>query len=69
MKEENAIEARNICKSFKVYMDRGRTLKELTLFRERRKYETRTVLDDISFEVKKGEAKRVREKHYPEAFD
>ena len=56
MKQENAIEVRNIVKKFRVYMDRGRTLKELTLFSKRRKYEERLVLNDISFEVKKGEA-------------
>lgn len=56
MKPGNAIEVHNITKKFKVYVDRGRTLKELTLFSKRRKYEQRVVLDDISFEVKKGEA-------------
>lgn len=56
MNSENAIEVRNITKSFKVFMDKGHTLKELTLFRKRRKYETRAVLNGISFDVKKGEA-------------
>ena len=56
MKQENAIEVRNIVKKFRVYMDRGRTIKELTLFSKRRKYEESLVLNDISFEVKKGEA-------------
>ena len=56
MKPENAIEVRNITKKFKVYLDKGRTLKERTLFRGRRKYEEREVLKGISFEVKKGEA-------------
>lgn len=56
MKPENAIEVRNVTKKFKVYMDRGYTLKELTLFSKRRKYEERTVLNGISFDVKKGEA-------------
>ena len=56
MKEENAIEVRNVRKTFKVYLDRGLTMKELLLFRNRRKYERRVVLDGISFEVKKGEA-------------
>ena len=56
MRDGNAIEVRNVYKSFKVYLDRGRTLKELTLFKERRKFENRAVLNDISFEVKKGEA-------------
>lgn len=56
MKPENAIEVNNITKKFKVYLDKGHTLKEKTLFRNRRKYEERNVLNGISFEVKKGEA-------------
>lgn len=56
MKPENAIEVHNITKKFKVYLDKGRTLKERTLFSGRRKYEEREVLKGISFEVKKGEA-------------
>ena len=56
MKQENAIEVHNITKNFKVYLDKGRTLKELILFSKRRRYEKREVLKGISFEVKKGEA-------------
>lgn len=56
MNPENAIEVNHISKKFKVYMDKGHTLKEKMLFSKRRKYEERVVLDDISFEVKKGEA-------------
>lgn len=56
MENENAIEITNVTKKFKVYMDKGHTLKELTLFHKRRKYEEREVLKGISFEVKKGEA-------------
>lgn len=56
MKPENAIEVENITKQFKVYMDKGHTLKEKMLFSKRRKYEERKVLNGISFEVKKGEA-------------
>lgn len=56
MKDGNVIEVKNVTKSFKVFLDKGRTLKEKALFLNRRKYETRKVLDDISFEVKKGEA-------------
>lgn len=56
MKEENAIEVRNITKKFKVYLDKGHTLKEFILFSKRRKYEERSVLNGISFDVKKGEA-------------
>lgn len=56
MKVENAIEVKNITKKFKVYMDKGRTIKERILFKNRRSYEERMVLKGISFEVKKGEA-------------
>ena len=56
MKPENAIEVHNITKSFKVYLDKGHTLKERTLFSKRRKFENREVLKGVSFEVKKGEA-------------
>lgn len=51
-----AIEAINLTKKFKVYLDKGHTLKEKALFRKRRKYESRVVLDGISFAVEKGEA-------------
>ena len=51
-----AINVTNITKKFKVYLDKGHTLKEKTLFRKRRAYEERNVLNGISFHVKKGEA-------------
>ena len=56
MKPGNAIEVHNITKKFRVYLDKGHTLKERTLFKSRRKYVDREVLKGISFEVKKGEA-------------
>jgi len=56
VKPENAIEVNDVTKKFKVFLDKGYTLKELTLFSKRRKYEEREVLKGISFEVKKGEA-------------
>lgn len=56
MKEENAIEVRNLTKTFKVYLDKGSQLKEKLLFSKRRRYEERKVLRGISFDVKKGEA-------------
>lgn len=56
MKQENAIEVRNVTKAFRVYKDKGNSLKERILFKERNAYEVRTVLRGISFEVKKGEA-------------
>ncbi len=56
MKAENAIEVSNVRKQFKIFVDRGNTLKERALFSKRRKYDYREVLKGISFEVKKGEA-------------
>lgn len=56
MKEGNAIEVRDVTKKFKVFLDKGHTLKEVALFRNRRKYQEREVLKGISFDVKKGEA-------------
>lgn len=56
MKIENAIEVRNVKKKFKVYFDKGNSLKEKVLFKNRNNYEIRWVLNDISLDVKKGEA-------------
>lgn len=56
LEKDNAIEVRNITKSFKVYYDKGSELKEKVLFWKRNKYENRKVLDNISFNVKRGEA-------------
>lgn len=56
MQNKNAIEVRNITKSFKVYYDRGKTLKEVIVTRGRNKSEARHVLNGISFDVKHGEA-------------
>ena len=54
--KDNAIEVNNLTKHFKVYFDKGSELKERALFWKRNKYENRTVLDNISFSIKKGEA-------------
>ena len=56
MNQEVLIDVKNICKSFRVYMDRSNTLKERILFSNRRKYENRHVLKGLSFQVRKGEA-------------
>ncbi|MBO7638445.1 MAG: ABC transporter ATP-binding protein, partial [Treponema sp.] len=56
MDSENAIEVKDIKKSFKVYFDKSNLLKERVLFWKRNKYERRNVLKGISFNVKKGEA-------------
>ena len=56
MKEGNAIEVKNITKSFKVYLDRSNNIKDFIIHGKRRRYENRQVLKGISLEVKKGEA-------------
>lgn len=56
MKEENAIEVKNVTKRFKVYYDKGNSLKEKILFQKRNRHDIHWVLKGISFEVKKGEA-------------
>lgn len=56
MESEYAVEVKNITKKFKVYLDKGHTLKEKTLFQKRRRYEEREVLSGITFAIKKGEA-------------
>ncbi len=54
--EEIAVEVRNIRKCFKIYADHANQLKDRMLFWKRNRYEERKVLDDISFDVKRGEA-------------
>ena len=56
MENNYSIEVNNISKSFKVFLDKGHTLKEMTIFKKRRNYEIRQAIKDISFKVKKGEA-------------
>lgn len=51
-----AIRVENVTKSFKVYFDKGSSLKEKLLFRNRNRYERREVLKGVSFDIKKGEA-------------
>jgi hypothetical protein len=50
------VELDRITKSFRVYYDKGRSLKEKILFRNRNRYEERCVLNGISFKIQKGEA-------------
>ncbi len=55
MKKNNAIEVKNMSKSFKLFYDKPSTLKERLVFWNHKKAETRTVLDDINLEIKRGE--------------
>ena len=52
----SVIQVENIYKSFRVYYDKRRSLKELVLFSSSRKYELREILKGINFSVDKGEA-------------
>lgn len=52
--DELAISVQDLTKKFKIYYDKGNQLKERLLFRKRSRYEERTVLNGISFQVKKG---------------
>lgn len=51
-----AIEILNVSKQFRVYYDKGNTLKEKVLFRERNYYENHEVLKDITIKIRKGES-------------
>ena len=54
--DDVVISVRNVKKMFRVYRDRGNTLKERFLFARRRRYQEHWVLNGISFEIKRGEA-------------
>lgn len=55
MKQQNSIEVKNMSKRFKLFYDKPTTLKERLVFWNHKKTETRTVLDDINLDIKKGE--------------
>lgn len=55
MDKENAIEVKNMTKTFKLFYDKPSTLKERLVFWNHKKSEKRTVLDNINLEIKKGE--------------
>lgn len=55
MKQENAIEIKNMTKTFKLFYDKPSTLKERLVFWNHKKAEARTVLNNINLEIKKGE--------------
>ena len=54
MEKENAIEVRNMTKSFKIYKDQAKTIKD-RLVRAGSKPEIKTVLEDINLDIHKGE--------------
>jgi len=55
MEEKNAIQVRNMSKSFKVFSDKPSTLKERLVFWKKNNIEERKVLNDINLDIKKGE--------------
>ena len=46
-----SVEVKDVEKHFKVYMDKGSTLKERAIFHNRTRQENRQILDGISFEI------------------
>lgn len=54
MDKDNAIEVRNMTKSFRLYSDGAKTLKE-RLVRKKSDSQVKTVLEDISLDIRKGE--------------
>lgn len=55
MKKENVIEVKNMTKTFKLFYDKPSTLKERLVFWNHKKADTRTVLNNINLDIKKGE--------------
>ena len=55
LNNEYAIEVENVTKSFKIYYDRAKTLKEHLVFWNKTKTEEFTALKNISLKIKKGE--------------
>ncbi len=52
---EKVIEVQNVTKSFTLFYDKPSTLKERLVFWNKKKSEVRTILNDISLDIKKGE--------------
>ncbi len=51
----NAIEVKNVTKTFKLFYDKPSTLKERLVFWNKKKAEERIILEDISLTISKGE--------------
>ena len=56
MNFENAIEVRNVSKSFRIFRDKGYMLKERVIHWSRNIYDDHLVLNNLSFSIKKGES-------------
>lgn len=55
MNNANAIEIRNMCKSFKIQNSQSHSLKNMFIFHEKNKKDRHEVLFDINLDIKKGE--------------
>lgn len=53
---ETVIQVKNVSKSFRMYFDKGHMLKEKVLFRNRNQFEMHEILNDVSFDIYKGES-------------
>ena len=51
MEPEPVIQVEDVCKKFKVYDDKGTSLKERVLFRKRSRHKERQVHKGISFTI------------------
>lgn len=56
MSAQYVINVQSVEKSFKVYLDKGTTLKEKVLFKKRARYESRQILRGINFQIPSGQA-------------
>ncbi len=54
--EKIAIRVKNVSKSFRLYFDKGHMLKEKVLFKNRGQFEKHEILNDVSFNIYKGES-------------
>lgn len=52
---KNAIEIKNVTKTFKLFYDKPSTLKERLIFWNKKKSEERIILNNINLDIKKGE--------------
>ena len=55
LKDTYQVKVKDVTKNFKIYLDKGKMLKERLLFRKRNRHEVREVLKGVSFEIKKGD--------------
>lgn len=56
IQDDCVIEVDNITKKFKIYMDKGHTIKERVTALYRNKYEVKSVLNGVSFKINRGES-------------